>query len=149
LAKNISSFLKSNAPFAVIIKQENEDKVSDIVVAPDLELKKVLNANKIYTFVLTIFVEAQNSTPDLNSTIDFDGTSDEGGFGETGGTPSNHIAFGTEAVEGASTTSVALVFFGDIRTTSKGTLSFNWAQNVSNAGFTRIQLGSSIIIYES
>ncbi len=146
--RNLSSFVRTNTPFANIVKSVNETVASSTTVQDDNELFVNLRANKLYNFSLILFCggiagdikytfeDITNATRDVFTNSDEDATAT--------------LNFGVEKDIPLISSSDLINMKGSVQMGStKGTLQFQWAQRISSATETTVFLGSMLTVWES
>jgi len=126
-----------------VVKQVSQTQVSTVTVVIDDELFIPLEANRVYSFILTLLVKS-------HATADFrwDFSAPSGATGQyslnalSSNVPQSGVVFGTETTGATNDTVESLFLFGRVvMGATAGNLSFLWAQAVSDANDTIVQQG--------
>jgi len=139
--------------FAKVVKTADEIVNNSIVLQDDDELRFSGVANKNYSFVLTIFVQAASSTPDFQTAF----TLPSGATGEwtttsltsdTAGLTADITTADVHTVL-SSTPPRHIIYEGVIRMGSTaGVCQLQWAQAIADASNTTVEIGSKLLVYE-
>jgi len=135
-----------NSVMNVVVKTADQQVTSSITIIDDDDLFLTLSPSKRYSgFVLMRY--NSGSTPDIDYT-----------FKAITGT--TYAQFGTEAFQGTAafgaestqatdgTDRYSIVKFIVKTGAGGGVLQFQWAQNVSDAGATKVLEGSTLVVYQ-
>jgi len=135
--------------FARKVKPALETRTNDATLTDDDTMVVAILANKVYTFQVHLFYE---SVAAADIKIAF-------GLPSSPTTSGKNTSSWTEAdiaIEDADTstqintdgTRVSSMFTGFVENVNAGNLSFQWAQNTSNAGATTVLAGSYMLVWE-
>ena len=145
--RNLSSFVRTNTPFANIVKSTDETVVSNTTVQDDNELFVRLRANKVYAFTLLLF--CGGTVPDIKYTFEIIPNTITDGFVSDNGESEALIDFGTdEAILLDSDNDVVSIRGKVITGSTKGILQFQFAQNTSNVLALTVFAGSMLTVWE-
>jgi len=138
----------SGLTFARVVKSVTETINSDSVLHNDDELFFVANANKTYGGIIGLHLES-GSTPDFKSALSIPSGASARRVNGSWGTSATAVADFTVAqvIPMTGPPGMLAVYFRVIITTA-GTVNYQWAQNVSNAGDTSVLQGSFMTIWE-
>ncbi len=139
----------SGLTFAKVVKSADETVTSSEVLQDDDELKFTPNVSKNYGYILNLLINS-GTTPDFKGAFSLptDATMDQ---------QSNDFQ---KIAQDQDDATVALVNSGTgnagsyqltgrlIMDTTAGDVNFQWAQNVSNAGDTKVLKGSYLLVWE-
>ncbi len=147
--RNLSSFVRTNTPFANIVKSVDETRVSTEILADDSELKFKARSNKTYFIKLFLFVNSGVS-PDFKyslsipsgSAIRNQSTWDPATFMSTADWTAVDI-FASDGLD------QMLAIIGKFENgVTAGQVAIQWAQNSSNVANTTILKGSFMEVWE-
>lgn len=141
----ISAF--RSAKQLVAVKSADETIVSDSTVTPDADLVLSLQANKQYLLIVSIFLDSV-AAADFKHSL----TLPSGATGVRVNEPLNATAptatidVTTDSAILTDATEETFFYYAKIiMGSTAGDISFDWAQNTSNAGDTVLKKGSSMV----
>ena len=151
MGKILSAFVQTNSPFAAIVKGTAQSVNNSEVLVDDNELTKTLRANQEYAFECRIFI---NSSAVADFKYDFNvpagATIEINEFAPDHDTDVTIIDATIDVTVTTGGTDSVIAFFGRITTgATVGNVTYRFAQNTAEVSNTTVQVGSSLIIWES
>lgn len=140
------------ASWTAIFKPTDETRNSTTVLADDGALLVALDASSTYAIRITAFLST-SATPDSKYAMAYSGSVASAFFYRGNQAPGAGVGSGnlftvttetipaSQDIDGGTGTTI-IIIEGIVNTTTAGTLSFQWAQRVSNAANTIVRAGS-------